>query len=131
MKTGMTSSLRCSALLFVVLLTGCRHEDRVVAEIFSPDGKYKLQLRQCSTYEGGRQTQATLLTADRSEACRSFVHGLAGFGAPYDHTKLRVRWLSNDRLEVSHPEFPPGTFPLSTNYSSAYGKSGIRLVFPK
>lgn len=128
---GMHRRHRISAVLVSLALvlsglSGCRTLDQHDKDIYSPDRSLKVEVRNCFDYSNGPYTQVSVLRPEESTRCR-LRKGVAGFDSP--NAKVVIRWLSNDSLEVSHPEYPQGFPSMHWGFSRA-GEGGVHLITP-
>jgi hypothetical protein len=111
-------------VVLLCLLGSCGfNTTKVVTDIYSPDGRYHVEVRECnavgSFVASDTERWASVLEAGKSGACHSAVGTLSQFKVPSPEDKLELEWASDTLLKAWHPNFNPTYGPESRSGSGA------------
>jgi hypothetical protein len=117
-------------LLSSCLVTGCGGPNKVIKDVYSPDGRYHVEVRQCpevGAMPGGTQTQASILEAKKPATCNSAVGTIAQFSVISPEDQLQLEWVSNTELRAWHPGFNPAYGPEA--FSHPADNKPVKVTF--
>lgn len=127
-RPKMTVPLWCLPV-FLLLTAFGGGPDRILVDLPSPDGRHHVEVRECpqgGAFGWSKETQAFVLEAGRTGACRSATNALVQFTVYAPESQLELEWLSNARLRAWHPAFAPSGGPRS---AGRMPNSPVEVVF--
>ncbi|WP_420137260.1 hypothetical protein [Sphingomonas sp.] len=121
-------------LLFVStgLLASCGGPNKVIKDVYSPDGRYHVEVRQCpavGSMSGGTETQASILDAKKVGTCHSAIGTIAQFSVNEPDDQLQLEWISDSELRAWHPNFNPAYGPEA--FSHPANNSPVKVTFAR
>ncbi len=82
--------------------------NEVVADLYSPNKQYHVEVRKCpevGSIVQGEEVQATVLEAGRAAVCHSSVNAIKQFSVNSPEDQLELEWVSGTQLRAWHPKF--------------------------
>jgi hypothetical protein len=117
-------------ILFLIFLSGLSAScapDEPVADLYSPNRKYHVQIRNCPTGFGSRDGEAvfSVLISGKSENCGDDINSIAQF--PFRMGDMpEIEWISDTQLRFWDPNFEKFHMPARYSYNE---KSSIKIIF--
>ena len=119
-------------ILSPCLLMSCGGPNKVIKDLYSPNGQYHVEVRQCpavGSMSGGTETQASILDAKKPATCHSSVGTIAQFSVNSPDDQLKLEWVGNSELRASHPGFNPAYGPEA--FSHPANNSPVKVTFAR
>lgn len=117
-------------LLLSPCLFGCGGPNKVIKDVYSPDGRYHVEVRQCperGSLNGGTETQASVLEAQKPGICHSNQNTIALFSVNQPDDRLELEWITSTELRAWHPAFNPAYGPQMFSPPSA--NDTVKVLF--